>query len=163
MAKLRNPLEKDKLLILIVLLAFGFIIYMAALFGRAAFYVNRFNTYHSEVLASVSADSGKHTVKAYLNGTETTLDEHDWDRLFYLLKPIRNGKVQKKFPGDKTGESVKVCFSDDTILEICETVIPETQRKRDDGVCIRYTDKNGKVLLFDTDESGYEAFEALFK
>ena len=160
MAKLRNSLEKDKKVIVLVVLAFAFIIYMVTLFGRAAYYVNRFNYFHGEVLSSISV-AGKGT-KTYLNGEEGLLDEHDWDRMFYLMDSIKNGKMQKEFPGDESGEFIKICFKDETILEICETDIPEEERLRDDGVCIRYTDENGKVMIFDTDKCGYEAFTVLF-
>jgi hypothetical protein len=163
MTKLRNPLEWDRKLFIIVALVLAFIIFVIAMFGTAFAYMYKFRGFRSDVQHCIARIKTNFEPEVTVDGVSVKTDEHDWKRFSYYIRTMKPGKEQKEFPGDESENVLKIVFRDGQVMEICETDIPEKTRLRDKGICIRYTGSDGKVILFDTDQYGYETFRALFE
>ena len=163
LTKLRNPLEKDKTVIAALLFATALIIFVIYLFSFGFFYIYEFKNFKSDLQSEMA-----HVKKGL--GVEISLDDHtlpyneqDWNKFSFIVRSLKVGKKQKNFPGDTSGEVLKFVFNDGTSIEFCATEIPEEVRQRDDGICVRYIDTSGKVLIFDTDQYGFEKIHYWFQ
>ena len=157
-----KPQKKDWRLMLVSIFVIALLGFVIASVLFSYFYVNKFKSFAAEIEKRVDIQKPQTKPDVTLDGTPMEMKENGWDKFKYYIREMKPGKTRKDFPGDEQGSVLEFRFHNNDVLEICEAPIKENQRRRDEGICMRYTKTDGTVYLFDTDQFGFNDFKLLF-
>ena len=123
-------------------------------------YYYQFRTYIDDITDSFLYGEKNRTLSVTYENETYLLPENKANDLYRLIVTAGAGKVQRTVPDT---EAYFLDFGDGTFMIICPVEITEEARDRDEGILISYTNANGKIYTYDTDQLLFSTIQQTIK